>query len=130
MALSLIEINNVKKGVVKPENITLLNLVTLSAQRNAQWFYNNPKETDDGSVAQRYHIKKYSLANRVTNGDSNAYKALWDMVILLAGNIVDYTDLESYTDAQWSDLADNNIANAFDFVGGMTIPERNAYNAL
>lgn len=130
MALTILEQIKVKRGDVKPSESSLLEVVANVALRHANWFYNNHKETDPKTAAANYQRKKYNIANRVINNDSNVFRSLLHTVVMLAGNIINYTDLESYTDDNWETLVENNILDAFDLVGNITLPEKTHYNSL
>lgn len=131
MALSIVEQSKVINGEVKPNEISLLELVVIVARRYSQYFYLNHKETDDETSARNYVNKTSSVANRVISGDSSIYYSLLNNIINKIGNTYSYTQIEAFTnDSQWEDMIENNISNVFEVVGFITREETAHYNGL
>lgn len=131
MALSIVEQSKVINGEVKPNEISLLELVVIVARRYSQYFYLNHKETDENTNARNYVTKTISVANRVISGENSVYYSLVNNIVNKIGNTYSYSQIEAFTnDTQWEDMVENNIANTFEVVGFITREEITHYNGL
>lgn len=130
MALTLTEIQKVIDGIVKPEDVSLKDLVQIASTRHIHFFHNEIKETDPDTLADSYKQKMTNLGkNIIIQNESIAKNILFNMIVTI-GNTINYIDLENYTSNNWESLVTNNIVQGIEIVANITIAERTAYNAL
>lgn len=130
MALSLIEINRMQLGIVRPAEITLFELTVLMTKKHAQYMLNVEKDTSGNPEAASYKSKIDTLAKRAINNDSGLFQNLLSNICINAGNTLEYSAVKAYTDAEWELLVSNNMPTAFDLLADTTPSERDAWAQL
>jgi len=131
MALTITEMNYLQQGVVRPLGISLLDLMKFTALRHAQYLSDTEKVVPpENELATSALNKQKALANNIFGSNGNTLQSLLTRMILKLGNITDFVDLRTNSDAQWETLFGNNIPETFDDVAGITDAERTAYNNI
>ena len=129
MALTITEMNYLQQGVVRPLGISLLDLMKFTALRHAQYLKDTEKVVPpENTEATNCLNKQNSLANNIFSNNSATLQSLLTRMILKLGNLTNFADLRTNTDAQWETLFGNNIPEVFDDVAEITDAERTAYN--
>lgn len=129
MALSITEMNSLQQGVVRPLGISLLDLMKFTALRHSQYLKDTEKVVPpENTEAVSCLNKQNALGTSIFNNNSGTLQSLLTRMILKLGNITDFVDLRTNSDAQWETLFGNNIPEVFDDVAGITTAERTAYN--
>ena len=130
MALQITEIHNILSGIVRPERMTLIDMVTIMAKKHAQYFLDNLKETDSGSLAEAYKSKIEALAQRVKQKDGSALLNLTDSLVINISNFVSYPTVKAWDDTGWQTMIENEIPVAFEKTADVRAAEKAAYEGL
>lgn len=130
MAFTLIEINKIQNGHVRPDDITLFELVVLMAKKHGQYTLNLTKDTSGNEDAANYKSKVNALSTRAINNDSSLFQNLLANIVINAGNTVNYADVKAYNNTDWETLVNNNLPTVFEMLSGATPAEISAWNNL
>lgn len=130
MALQITEIYNILNGIVRPEKMTLLDMVTIMAKKHAQYFLDTEKETDPGTLAESYKNKMKAVTQRVKQKDGSTILNLVDSLVINIANFLDYASIKAWDDSGWQQMIENNIPVAFEKVADVTNAEKSAYDGL
>lgn len=130
MALTITQIHKLFTGMAKPQDASLRDLVMIAGAKHAQWFANNKKETDDGTLARSYVDKMDAILLQMTSRNENTGKNITYNLCVYVANTYNYAAIEAYSTTQWEDMVDNNLVTSLEITAGITNAERTAYNAL
>ena len=129
MALSLVTINKIHTGKIRPSDMELFDLVALVTQKHAQYTLNSLKDVDADSLAESYKNKIVPLSKRAVSNDSDVFQRITRNIVIHLGNFLNEADLVFNTEF-WETQVENNIPVVFELVAEITDAERQAYNAL
>lgn len=129
MALSLVTINKIHTGKIRPLDMELFDLVALVTQKHAQYTLNSLKDVDTDSLAESYKNKIVALSKRAVSNDSDVFQRITRNIVIHLGNFLNEADLVFNTEF-WEAQVENNIPVVFELVAEITDAERQAYNAL
>jgi len=131
MALSIIEMNYLQQGIVRPLENTLHDLVATQAMRHSQYVSDTIKTPEpENALALSFVSKSRNTISRLNNRDGGVFNSFLNTMILKLGNLTNFSDLRVYTITQWETFLSDNIAQTFEDVSGITSAERTAYNEL
>ena len=130
MALSLIEINRIQNGQVRPDDITLFELVVLMAKKHGQYMLRLEKDTSGSPEAASYKSKVDALAKRCINNDSTLFQNLLANIVINAANTVVYADVKAYNNSGWENLVNNNMPVVFELIADVTADEKSAWESI
>lgn len=131
MALTINEIIKLKKDPIGGMD-NLFEFMSEMALRHAQWFYNVHKtiDSEEKPKAYSYQNKKYQLCRQVVQLDTNALRALYNMLIVLLGNKTYTYEQMIHTDFAWETAVEEVIPRAFEIVADIKIPEAQEYETV
>ena len=130
MALTIKQQNNIRTGIIRREDFTLLDMVTIFGFTDSQFFIDNIKETDSGSLAETYKNKMLNVAQKVKQKDGSTLLNLIDALVNVWKNFQDYTVMKTWVDSQWENNVGDHFRSAMEVAAGVTSAEKSAYNAL
>lgn len=130
MALTIKQQNNIRTGIIRPEDLTLLDMITIFGFTDSQFFIDNVKETDNGSLAEIYKNKMLNVAQKVKQKEGSTLLNLIDALVNVWKNFQDYTVMKTWEDSQWENNVGDHFRSAMEVAAGVTSAEKTAYNAL
>ena len=130
MALTIKQQHNIRTGIIRPESLTLFDMVTIFGFTDAQFFIDNAKETDSGTLADSYKTKMLNVAQRIKNKDTTTLQNTIDALVNIWKNFLDYTVIKTWDDTLWENHVVDHFRNALEVVAGITAAEKAAYNGL
>ena len=130
MALTIKQQHNIRTGIIRPESLTLFDMVTIFGFTDAQFFIDNAKETDSGTLADSYKIKMLNVAQRIKNKDTTTLQNTIDALVNIWKNFLDYTVIKTWDDTLWENNVGDHFRVALEVVAGITAAEKTAYNGL
>ena len=130
MALTIKQQNNIRTGVIRPEDLTLLDMITIFGFTDSQFFIDNVKETDPNTLAETYKNKMLNVAQKVKQKDGSTLLNLIDALVNVWKNFQDYTIMKTWVDSTWENSVGDHFRSAMEVAAGITAAEKNAYNAL
>lgn len=130
MALTIKQQNNIRTGVIRPEDLTLLDMITIFGFTDSQFFIDNIKETDPNTLAEIYKNKMLNVAQKVKQKDGSTLLNLIDALVNVWKNFQDYTVMKTWEDSQWENNVGDHFRSAMEVAAGVTAAEKSAYNAL
>lgn len=130
MALTIKQQHNIRTGIIRPESLTLFDMVTIFGFTDAQFFIDNAKETDSGTLADSYKTKMLNVAQRIKNKDTTTLQNTIDALVNIWKNFLDYTVIKTWDDTFWENNVGDHLRNALEIVAGITAAEKVAYNGL
>lgn len=130
MALTIKQQHNIRTGIIRPESLTLFDMVTIFGFTDAQFFIDNAKETDSGTLADSYKTKMLNVAQRIKNKDTTTLQNTIDALVNIWKNFLDYTVIKTWDDTLWENNVGDHLRSALEVVAGVTTAEKVAYNGL
>lgn len=130
MALTIKQQHNIRTGIIRPESLTLFDMVTIFGFTDAQFFIDNAKETDSGTLADSYKTKMLNIAQRIKNKDTTTLQNTIDALVNIWKNFLDYTVIKTWDDTLWENNVGDHFRVALEVVAGVTAAEKVAYNGL
>ena len=130
MALSIKEQHNIRTEKIRPEGMTLVDMITIFGYTDSQFFIDNAKETDSGTLADSYKTKMLNVAQRIKNKDTTTLQNTIDALVNIWKNFLDYTVIKTWDDTLWENNVGDHLRNALEIVAGITAAEKVAYNGL
>ena len=130
MALTIKQQNNIRTGVIRPEDLTLLDMITIFGFTDSQFFIDNIKETDPNTLAETYKNKMLNVAQKVKQKDGSTLLNLIDALVNVWKNFQDYTVMKTWEYSQWENNVGDHFRSAMEVVAGITTAEKTAYNAI
>lgn len=130
MALQITEIYNILNGIVRPEKMALLDMVTIMAKKHSQYFLDNEKETAAGTPEDSYRLKIDALAQRVKQKDGSVLLNLVDSLVIHISNFTNYSTVKLWDDTGWQTMLEAEIPTVFDKVADVKAAEKSAYDGL
>lgn len=130
MALTIKQQHNIRTGIIRPESLTLFDMVTIFGFTDAQFFIDNAKETDSGTLADSYKTKMLNVAQRIKNKDTTTLQNTIDALVNIWKNFLDYTVIKTWDDTLWENNVGDHLRVALEIVAGITAAEKSAYNGL
>ena len=130
MALTIKQQHNIRTGIIRPESLTLFDMVTIFGFTDAQFFIDNAKETDSGTLADSYKTKMLNVAQRIKNKDTTTLQNTIDALVNIWKNFLDYTVIKTWDDTLWENNVGDHFRVALEVVAGITAAEKTAYNGL
>ena len=131
MALSIIEMNYIQNGIVRPLESNAQDLVNTVALRHSQYLKTNTKTVDpENTEAMNCLNKQNILLGNIMNRNTGTLQNIFLRTILQMGNITVFSDVRGWSIGQWETFLETNIPEIFDGVANITTAERTAYNAI
>lgn len=130
MALTLLEINRILNGQIRPDDVTLFDLVVIMSKRHSQYMLSQIKDTSSNDLAKSYETKVKSMAKRIINNDNSVFKVLHDNIIIQSANTLNYGDVKTFTNSDWENIVNNNMPEIFELIADVTLDERTAWQNL
>lgn len=130
MALTIKQQNNIRTGIVRPEDLTLVDMVTIFGFTDSQFFIDNMKEADDGTLAASYKNKMLNIAQKLKQKDGSTILYLIDALVNIWKNFQEYSQIKNWEDSQWENNVSNHFRSAMEITAGVLPAEKQAYNGL
>lgn len=130
MALTIKEQHLVKTSKIQPEAMSLLDMVSIFGYTHAQYFIDNQKATDPGSLAESYKNKMLSFGNQIKQKNGTSLLSLVDALINVWKNFLFYTDMKAWNDNSWETNVSNSLPEAFEKAAGVLPAEKLDYDGL
>lgn len=130
MALTIKQQNNIRTGIIRPEDLTLIDMITIFGFTDSQFFIDNLKETDPNTLGESYKNKMLNIAQKVKQKDGSTLLNLIDALVNVWKNFQDYTVMKTWIDSQWENNVGDHFRTAMEVVAGVTIAEKQAYEGL
>lgn len=128
MSLTLTEIHRINTGIVRPDDLTLMDLIVLQTRRHANYLRNNLKDIEDNPLAESYKKKMQVGINKVIQNDVSIAKNILPHFTNAIGNTQDYSDIKALDTDGWISLVESEIAELFEMINGITPEEKQAYD--
>lgn len=133
MALNSIEQLKIIAGVdgAKPTDTDLLSLLLQSGTITGRQFIVNVKTTEGIPLAESYKNKMLAIILKIFKNDQVTLEALRRVWVAILGDTsATYAQVQSASDSEWITFAQNNIDEAMEFVSGISIAEKTAYDNI
>ena len=140
MALSITEQLQIMKGEVKPGDFSLYAFVNQIGMDAAIDYYQDAKsqatidaiaDATDKQNATSYRTKLFAIADKILKQDEATLKSLCRIIISIAGETLDYTNVQAAQPAGWEAFIKGaNFTAACEYLAGVKTEEKNAYNAV
>ena len=130
MALSIKEQHNIRTEKIRPEGMTLVDMITIFGYTDSQFFIDNAKETDPNTLADSYKQKMIAVANRMKQKDTPTIISLLDGLLNIWKNFQSYTTMKTWNDNDWESQVEGSYRSAAEVAAGVSAAEKTAYTAL
>ena len=130
MALSIKEQHNIRTEKIRPEGVTLVDMITIFGYTDSQFFIDNAKETDPNTLADSYKQKMIAVANRMKQKDTPTIISLLDGLLNIWKNFQNYATMKTWNDNDWESQVEGSYRSAAEVVAAVTAAEKTAYTAL